>query len=227
MNNTVQLWRIKICGVTSVHDARAVAAAGADAIGLNFFPGSKRYVDVQQAIEIVDTLPSGLQKVGVFVNAAADEIRKIRQQVPLDLVQLHGEEPPESLKHLEGQAIVRAFRCSATGLDPVVEYLQQCQELGSMPNFVLLDASEPGQYGGTGRTLDWSRLAPELARLRGVPWVLAGGLTADNVGRAIRQLRPAAVDTASGVEVEPGRKDPQLLQAFVRAAEQAWADPDR
>lgn len=219
-------WRIKVCGVTSAEDASVVAAAGADAIGVNFCRQSPRYVDAQAAAAILAAVPHGLQKVGVFVNAAADEILSCCDQLRLDLIQLHGDEPPELMAQLSGRPIVRAFRCGAEGLTPAVDYLRRCRALDAAPQFVLLDALHPGQYGGTGRTLDWAGLFAEIARLGGLPWVLAGGLNPANVAQAIRQLRPFGVDTASGVESAPGHKDPQRVVEFVRAARAAWEDQE-
>jgi phosphoribosylanthranilate isomerase len=218
----MQPWRVKICGVTCAEDALAVAAAGADAIGLNFYPQSRRYVEPGQAASILAAVPAGLWKVGVFVNATAEQIHGISQYLALDLVQLHGDEPPELLTELGTRPIVRAFRCGPAGLAPAAAYLQRCQTLGVLPEFILLDAFHPAQYGGTGRTLDWGSLQSEIARLGDVRWVLAGGLTPDNVADAIRRLRPAGVDTASGVERAGGRKDPQRMHEFVQAALAAW-----
>jgi phosphoribosylanthranilate isomerase len=219
----MQPWRIKICGVTSPEDAQAIVAAGADAMGLNFFEGSKRYVDPDEAVQIARGLPKDFQVVGVFVNASASQIRAIAGRVPLDVVQLHGDEPPEIVSQLADMTVARAFRCGEEGLNSVVEYLDRARSLGGLPQFILLDALDPQQYGGTGRTLDWNRLETEVPRLGGVSWVLAGGLTPENVGRAIRQLQPSGVDTASGVESAPGRKDPDRVRAFVDAAREAFA----
>lgn len=218
----MQPWRIKICGVTSLEDAQAIAAAGADAIGLNFFEGSKRYVDSEHAAQIVRGLPRGVLLVGVFVNASVTQIQEVARRVPLDVIQLHGDEPPEIVGQLAEANVARAFRCGPEGLDSVVVYLDRTRQLGSLPQFILLDALDPRQYGGSGRTLDWTRLEAELPRLGGVPWVLAGGLTPENVGSAIRQLQPFGVDTASGVESAPGRKDPDRVRAFVDAARRAF-----
>jgi phosphoribosylanthranilate isomerase len=216
-------WRIKICGVTTPDDARAIVAAGADAIGLNFFQGSKRYVSCGQAAAIVSELPEGICRVGVFVNASITQIQDVRQSVPLDVIQLHGDESPEFVSQCTDIPVARAFRCGAEGLAPVAAYLDRCRELDALPPLILLDALDPAQYGGTGRTLDWTRLASELPRLGGMKWVLAGGLTPENVGPAIRQLNPYGVDTASGVESAPGRKDPARVRAFVQAAQAAFS----
>jgi phosphoribosylanthranilate isomerase len=215
--------RIKICGVTSIADALAVSGAGADAIGLNFYPGSSRFVSHSRAAEIAAALPPNTQKIGVFVNSAADEVRQAATRLSLDWVQLHGDEPPEFLARLGGIPVLRAFRLEAVGLAAISSYLAECQELDAMPGMVLLDSFRAGAYGGTGLLLDW-KLAATYHRLKGVPpLVLAGGLVASNVAQAIREVRPAAVDTASGVESSPGRKDHAQAAAFIAAAKAAFA----
>ncbi len=169
----VQPWRVKICGVTGVDDAQVVAQAGADAIGFNFYAGSKRYLDPQTAAEIARSLPAGMRKVGVFVNASAKQIQEIAALVGLDLVQLHGDEPPEFLADVADRKLVRAFRCGPDGLDPILAYLKRCRQLETLPDAVLLDALDPQHYGGTGRTLDWAALIPDIALLGDLPWVLS------------------------------------------------------
>lgn len=196
-----------------------IANVGADAIGLNFYPGSKRFVAPEHAQAIIRNLAPSVCRVGVFVNSDADVVRRTVEQVGLDLVQLHGDEPPEFLTELAGLRIIRAFRCQAD-LEPVQEYLSSCSKL---PDAVLLDAFDPRAFGGTGTTLDWPRLAEAVTTLR-LPVILAGGLTPANVARAITEARPTAVDTASGVETEqPGRKDRQLTEAFVQSAKFAFS----
>jgi phosphoribosylanthranilate isomerase len=210
---------MKICGVTTAADAAMIANAGADAIGLNFYPGSKRYVAPEHAQAIAHDLAPTVCRVGVFVNSDSDEVHRIAEQVGLDLVQVHGDEPPEFLAELAGLGIIRAFRCHAD-LANIQDYLSSCSKL---PDAVLLDAFDPRAFGGTGKTLDWPRLAGAVTTLR-VPVILAGGLTPANVARAISEARPSAVDTASGVETgHPGRKDRQLTEAFVQAAKLAFS----
>ncbi len=216
------MFTIKICGVTIVADALAAARAGADAIGLNFFPGSKRFVAPARAREIVETLPPGVVKVGVFVNADEHDIRGTCESLALDAVQLHGDEPPELLGRLADLPLVRAFRLDSRGLAPVDSYLAACAALRAAPRMILLDAHVPGQYGGTGATLDWSALSDAKGAADRPPIVLAGGLTPGNVATAIRAARPAAVDTAGGVEYAPGKKDHTSLAAFVTAARAAF-----
>jgi len=216
------MFRVKICGITSVEDARTTVAAGADAIGLNFYSGSPRYCPAEQAKAIAAAVP-GVCKVGVFVNASADEIRQIAESVRLDLVQLHGDETPEFLRSLRPLGIVRAFRVS-DDLSTVSEYLRQCHALMCVPRMLLVDAAKAGQYGGTGATLDWNWLGKNRVHLGGLPLVLAGGLNAENVAAAIEAVRPWAVDTASGVESSPGQKSSDRMRQFVAAARAALAE---
>lgn len=213
------MFQIKICGITTVDDAVMASQAGADAIGLNFFAKSPRFLAPDRAAAVVSAVPAGVLKVGLFVNAPASEICELFDQLGLDLIQLHGDETPEFHVKLGGRPVMRAFRVGASGLGPVEQYLARCQQLGTLPRMVLLDAQVHGTYGGTGQVADWDVVKqytlaqPQLA--------LAGGLTPANVADAIRAVRPAAVDTASGVEASPGRKDISLVQAFVQAARAA------
>lgn len=215
------MFRIKICGVTTAADARMVVAAGADAVGLNFYRSSKRYVSPEQARQVAGALPKEVLRVGLFVNSDAREIREHVEQYGLGLVQLHGEESPELLGELDDIPVMRAFRLR-DALEPVEDYLNRCRALGRLPAMVLLDAYCPDQRGGTGKLADWS-LAGRYARDEAhPPLVLAGGLTPENVADAIRTVQPAAIDTASGVESEPRRKDPQRTAAFIRNAREAF-----
>ncbi len=223
------MFRIKICGITSTDDAEAVARAGADAVGLNFYPKSPRYITPEQARPIIDVLPDRMVKVGLFVNADPTQILLTSKRLGLDLIQLHGDELPEMLVSLGelgelAVPVMRAFRLSAAGLQPVAEYLQRCRRLECMPRMVIIDAHVKGEYGGTGALADWSMIKQFPIEQDRPPLVLAGGLTPENVAEAIRTVHPAAVDTASGVESAPGRKDPAAVEAFVRAARKAFEE---
>jgi phosphoribosylanthranilate isomerase len=215
------MFRVKICGVTNLKDAQLAAEAGADAIGLNFYAASPRCCPLERAQEIVAWLPAQVCKVGVFVNAPAAEIRRLAEDLSLDLVQLHGDEPPEFLRELAPLAIMRAVRV-ADDLAPVGEYLNACHRLMAPPRLLLVDRACGDRYGGTGRSLDWNWLAQNRARFHGLPLVLAGGLNPDNVAAAIAAVRPWAVDVASGVESSPGTKSPELVKRFVAAATTAF-----
>jgi phosphoribosylanthranilate isomerase len=219
------MFRIKICGITRPEDAILAADAGADAIGLNFYPQSPRVVSRERAQEIVAAVGDRVRKVGVFVNSSVAEVVATYDELGLDLVQLHGDEPPDFLQQLGGIPVVRAFRCGPSGLSPIAVYLEACRVFGAPPQLVLIDAYQPGSYGGTGNTAPWDA----AARYRGLrfpyPLVLAGGLTPANVAQAIGQVRPAAVDTASGVESSPGIKDAERMRDFIRRAAEAFVAP--
>ena len=218
---------IKICGITRPEDARLAAEAGADAIGLNFYPQSPRAIDLDRARVIVAALPGEMIKVGVFVDAAPDEICRICDALGLDLIQLHGDEPPELLSALGSRPVMKAFRAAgAEGLHSLLGYLDTCRTRGCLPQLILLDAPRTGGFGGSGRPADWS-LAKQYLENHGAPELaLAGGLKADNVAEAIRTTGARAVDTASGVESQPGIKDPVALTAFIRAVRAAWKQED-
>lgn len=223
------MFRIKICGITNSVDARTAAEAGADAIGVNFYESSPRYVERRLATEILAELPAGVAKVGVFVNAPSERVCETFDHLGLDWIQLHGDEPPEYLDDLGDRPVIRTLGHHRHGLDHALslKYLERCKALARMPRCVLVDACVPGEYGGTGKAADWSLVAALHQSLAGVPLVLAGGLTPDNVARAISQAKPAAVDVASGVERSPGRKDPQLVARFVSAATEALRQVER
>ncbi len=218
------MFQIKICGVTSREDAEGACAAGADAIGFNFYENSPRFVQLSDARKMIEVVPSQVCKVGVFVNDDVARICDVFDELQLDAIQLHGDEPPPFLGLLGNRSIIRAFRCRDSGIEPVVEYLEKCSALGCVPQCVLMDAYYPGQYGGTGKVFDWTMVKGSSQKLYGAQVVLAGGLTADNVDKAIATAMPKAVDTASGVESSPGVKDMNLVQSFVRRAAAAFQE---
>ena len=199
------MFRIKICGVRGPGDAIAAAEAGADAIGLNFVDKSPRYCPRQKALEVVAATPDHIVKVGVFADATAAEVRETASALRLDLVQLHGDEPPEYLAQLRGLPAMKAFRIGPD-FAWVGEYLEKCHQLRCLPRMVLVDAASSGQLGGTGKVLDWQAIAASRRVFAGQPLVLAGGLQPANVAEAIAAVRPWAVDVASGVEVPPCTK---------------------
>lgn len=225
------MFQIKICGITSVDDAVMVTRAGADAIGLNFYPRSPRFVAFDLARKIVDSVPKTIKKVGLFVNTPVDEMAQAFDLLGLDLIQLHGDEPSKCIAELAPRPVMRAFRLGADGLAPVFEYLDKCVAPRPAPEYVLFDAQVAGSYGGTGVTTDWATAREYVQRLNMPRLVLAGGLTSENVAAAIRAVWPMAVDTASGVESSPGCKDAAKVTAFVQAAKNAfqqsvgWAPP--
>jgi len=204
--------RIKVCGVTSLEDALLAVGLGADAVGFVFAPSPRR-VSPEAVRDIVAHLPPLVTKVGVFVNAPLNEIREIMEYCGLDLAQLHGEEPPELCAALFPRAI-KAFRVKDESvLDLIPRY--------RAPAFLLEGYSSAG-YGGVGCGFDWSlaRRASSLGRL-----ILSGGLNPENVARAVREVRPYAVDVSSGVEREPGKKSPEKLRAFILACREAADGP--
>jgi len=217
----VALFKIKICGVNTLKDAQLVGLAGADAVGLNFYEESPRHVDIETAQKLVGVLRPAVKRVGLFVNSTADEINRVAEQLQLDYVQLHGDEPPELLADLTERPILRAFRVGEGGADEIARFLEGCGG-GRRPDAILMDALKPGKYGGTGEVADWDAVSNAKPILGEIPLVLAGGLTPFNVADAIAKVRPDAVDTASGVEGRPGNKDPMLVRAFVNAAKKAF-----
>jgi len=214
--------RIKICGITTVDDALLAVDAGADAIGLNFYRRSPRFVDRNTARAIAAAVAGRATVVGVFVNEPAQSIRDLAAAVPLDLVQLHGDEPPTALAELGPGRAIKAFRLGDEGLPPIRAYLTACQAAGSEPALILFDARVEGAYGGTGRTPSWETATAYRPGADGPPLILAGGLGPDNVGAAIAAVRPQAVDTASGVESSPGQKSPEKTRLFVARARAAF-----
>ena len=203
---------VKICGVTSKDDARMAADAGADAVGLVFWPGSPRQVDAETARGITAALPPFVLRVGVFVNADRETLARTAEEAGLDLLQLHGDEPPEALENLPRRAL-KAIRVGP-GFAPA-----EAERYAGHAAGLLLDTRAQGAPGGTGRAFDWS-LARGLRERCGF-LVLAGGLTPETVGEAIRAVRPHGVDVSSGVESSPGRKDPLKVRAFVEAVRSA------
>jgi len=199
--------KVKICGVTSVGDGLAAAAAGADMIGLMFYEPSPRHVPLAVAIEIARALPSHVVKVGVFVNPPADEVQRAIAECGVSVLQFHGDEPPEFCTQF-GVMNLKAFR------------IQEAASLAALPRYPtdawLLDGFSSGARGGTGERFNWE-LALEAKKL-GRPIFLAGGLTPENVAEAVRRVQPFAVDVSSGVESAPGKKDPAKVRAFIAAA---------
>ncbi len=185
-------------------------------IGLNFFAESPRYVSPEQARVIAAEIP---QTTGVFVNASAEEINAIAESVGLDWIQLHGDEPPEMLADIRTDLpIIRVHCLGKHGVGAIADDLEACRAKGRAPAAVLIDATVAGQYGGTGNTADWAALKNYGDWLGEVPLILAGGLRAENVGKAIAAVRPDAVDTASGVESSPGVKETAKMHAFIEAS---------
>jgi phosphoribosylanthranilate isomerase len=201
--------KVKVCGITRPEDAELSAELGAWALGFNFWPGSKRVVDRAVAAGIARTMHRRLERVGVFVNQPLDEIAGLVDALGLSYVQLHGDEGPQfcaAVAQRTGAKVIKAVR---------VGHASDLQDLDRYhTDLHLLDTSVAGKVGGTGRTWDWGLAAKRRSK---VPFLLSGGLTPENVAEGIAAVRPWGVDVASGVESEPGLKDPAKLKAFLEA----------
>ena len=201
---------VKICGITSAHDARLAVSAGASAIGLVFWPSSPRAVDVARAHEVVAAVPAFVSVVGVFVNQV-DDAKRIAAGLGLSAVQFHGDETLDECRGCGVRVIKSVAVRDRSAIEAALAFPDEVT--------VLLDAHDPIKRGGTGNAIDWS-VASEVARRRFT--ILSGGLTPDNVGDAIAAVRPWAIDVSSGVEQAPGRKDPaKILALFAAVAQQA------
>ena len=202
----MSLVRVKICGLTRREDVEAVVDAGADAIGLVFVPGSARCVSIDQARLLCDRVPAFVTRVGLFLDAPAATVREVLQQVPLNLLQFHGNEPALFCRGF-GMAYIKAL---PVGDKPAMQAFDReyVDAAGA-----LVDAHSVGGLGGTGQRVDWSRVSPGSK-----PLILAGGLAPDNVAEAIRMVRPWAVDVSSGVESAPGIKDATAVRRFISEA---------
>jgi phosphoribosylanthranilate isomerase len=199
--------KVKICGITNTEDAIAAISAGADALGFVFFRESPRYISPENAKSVINALPPFIIKTGVFVNESSENIEKIISITGVDLVQLHGEEPPAMCR--SSRHIIKAFRVkSMESLDPLNDY----KELVSA---FLLDTYAPDILGGTGQIFNWD-IAVEAKNCGRI--ILAGGLTPDNVSEAVRRVGPYAVDVSSGIESKKGKKDHQKMRLFIERA---------
>ena len=206
---------VKICGVTRGDEAAAIIAEGADAIGINFWPGSRRFLPLAEASSWLRDLAGTVPRVAVTVNASDEELQRLHDSGVIDWIQLHGDESPDRVTSLIEQGLP-VFK--AMGLRDA-SMLETAAAFASPT--LLLDAYAPGSYGGSGEVGDWG-----LARAAVIRWpdrqiVLAGGLTPETLVRAVRQVHPAAVDVASGVESSPGRKDLGKVRAFIESVRTA------
>lgn len=199
--------RVKICGITSVEDGVHAAHAGADAIGLVFYKPSSRYVAVDQAAAIAYGVGPLVTTVGLFVNESKAAIEQVLSQVPLQLIQFHGDEPAAFCEQF-ARPYIKAIRMEQ-GIDLEGAMAAHPKAMG-----FLLDAYKPGVPGGTGEVFDWQRVPTQLARRI----VLAGGLTPENVATAREQVKPYGVDVSGGVEASPGKKSPEKVTAFIENA---------
>ncbi len=204
--------RVKICGITTIEDAIQAANLGADAIGLNFYPKSKRFISLETAQAILKELPPFIEPVALFVNETTKNIfSTVSPLLGIRTLQIHSDKQkpfPATPFHYFPAFPVQ----DSQSLSQITDFLENCRQQESKPSAILVDAHVPGEYGGTGKTAPWQLLATFSPN---VPLILAGGLTPENVAEAIRQVHPYAVDVAGGVESEPGRKDPEKMRRFI------------
>lgn len=223
-----EMTKVKICGITNLEDAEVAIEAGADLLGFIFYSKSPRYVEPDTAAGIVEALNTQdarrtAQYVGVFVDEHVDRVREIIEQCKLDLVQLHGSEPPVEVRMLQPRAY-KAIRPKQRGdAEAAVATFSPVMEISPDRPAFLVDAYHPWKFGGTGATTDW--IAAKVLAWR-FPILLAGGLTPDNVSEAIEVVEPWGVDVSSGVEAEPGKKDHAKVRAFIETAKSINARPD-
>jgi phosphoribosylanthranilate isomerase len=204
--------RVKICGITNREDALAAVELGADALGFNLFPGSKRFVEIEREAAWIAELPENVLRVAVLVNAPLDDALRVATMPAIHAVQFHGDEDAEYCARFAeaGHPFIRALRLAgACTIDGAHRY--------STPH-ILLDANAGAAYGGTGALIDLALAAEFASRQPGLRLILAGGLNPSNVREAVERVRPMAVDVASGVESEPRRKSSERIGAFVRSA---------
>lgn len=197
--------KVKICGITNLEDAHAAVDFGADALGFVFYKGSPRYISPQTAKEIISQLPPLITTVGVFVDETTEYIEDMLRTIPLDIAQLHGHEPPEA--SFLSRRVIKAIRVKElSDLEPLKKYKVSA---------FLLDTYTPESLGGTGQIFNWdiAIAAKQFGRI-----ILAGGLNPENIERAIRWVRPYAVDVSTGIEEEKGKKDLRKMKLFIERA---------
>jgi phosphoribosylanthranilate isomerase len=195
---------VKICGIANINDAYIAIKYGADALGFIFYPKSQRYVAPAKAKEIIQELPYEIVKVGVFVNQEIHKVKEIAKFCSLNLIQLHGDESPEYCAQFPKSSLIKAVSCRLE------------EDIRKLRNYsvraILVDGREQGNYGGTGQNSDW-RLAIKVKEMHSL--ILAGGLNKENIRKAIETVRPQAVDINSGVEISPGKKDPEKIKEII------------
>ncbi len=209
------MW-VKICGFKDLKLAEIAVEAGVDAIGLNFYAKSSRFITPANAEKISKSLKIRVLTVGLFVNHSTDEVSEIITQCELSAAQFHGDESPEFLSDIQNRfpdlKIIKAYRMKGNDLSPLKVYLDQCKQLNFELFACLVDAFSDKQYGGTGKTVQWSALREEYSSSDWPPLILAGGLNLNNVSEAIEQAKPWGIDLASGVESAPGIKNADLIK---------------
>jgi phosphoribosylanthranilate isomerase len=233
------MFQIKVCGITTESDAVAAVEVGVDALGLNFYPKSPRCISRETARQIIRAIPSETVKVGLFVNEESELVKATFDALQLDFIQLHGDETREYVEQFGDRPVIKAFRLVAQNLGPIEEFCgrtgfqsdKNFRQVGNLSygerqignlSYLLIDSHVEGVYGGSGVPADWTACASVAANSNLPPLILAGGLNPENVAQAIAAVRPAAVDTASGVETSPGQKDRQMMAAFVDNARRGF-----
>jgi len=196
---------VKVCGITRIGDAYSAVESGADALGFIFYPKSQRPITPEKAKEIIQKIPGSMGRVGVFVNQEIQAVKEIVSFCGLHLIQLHGDEPPRYCRQFPMSTLIKAVsHWAEEGIQRLENYSVRA---------ILVDAHEPGRYGGTGKNSDWA-LALRVKKTH--PLILAGGLNEENIKRAIETVRPCAVDINSGVETSPGKKDPHKIREILQ-----------
>ena len=197
--------RVKICGLTRTEDVESAVASGTDALGFVFYEPSPRAVSIEDAQTLIRSVPAFVSVVGLFVNPTEQEVREVLSHLPLDLLQFHGDESPEFCSQFQRRWI-KAIRVQSR--EQVIQAFAQYHEAAGL----LVDAWDPDRYGGTGKSFNWDLIPSE----RPLPLILAGGLSSDNVFRAVEQVQPWAVDVSGGVERSKGIKDIQKISDFIK-----------
>jgi phosphoribosylanthranilate isomerase len=195
--------KIKICGIKTIEDAKIAVSLGVDFLGFNFYPPSKRYIEPEKARDIIDDLDDKVINIGVFVNEPLEKVRRVIEVSGIDIVQLHGDEDTDYISQLDLK-VIKALRVGGPA---------DISGLENYGAYALLVDSRTKEYGGSGKKADWDlakKVGDYTDRL-----MLAGGLVPENVAEAIKKVRPWAVDTASGVESGPGKKDPEKIKRFI------------
>ncbi len=204
----MQKMKVKICGITNLADARFIAGAQVDYMGFIFYEGSSRYIEPAKAGAMINWI-EGPQKVGVFVNQPLDDVNMIVRQTGVDLVQLHGNESPEYCSLIE-KPVIKALHIREATISETLQ--NEIKDYQSQVEYLLFDTGSTEQWGGTGRTFDWS-LLNEISHE--IPFFLSGGLNVENIQPAIQTVQPNTVDICSGLESEPGRKDFDKVEQFM------------
>jgi len=204
--------KVKVCGLTNLQDALAAVESGADALGFIIYEGSKRFIKRKEVRKITSLLPPFVAKVGVFVNEDPRDVLEILSYCHLDLAQLHGDESPEDCEYVGAHRVIKVFRLKSE------DEVEKIEPFVGKVRAILLDTYDARVYGGTGKPFDWKLALKVGERFPELPLILSGGLNPDNVSEAVRELSPFAVDVCSGVEREPGVKEPSKLRSFIKNA---------